>query len=128
MLAASAMIHAIDPWQQTLRWLSTRQADQASRSAPTTAGSGSEHYAASITVIDRPGPGTVVIAWRDATRGCYGDQEWSQAVARAAGLCAMSGRAIAPGDAIYKPRACRPKPRNAEAMILADMLHAAVEA
>ncbi|MGF6931920.1 hypothetical protein OKW41_001059 [Paraburkholderia sp. UCT70] len=42
--------------------------------------------------------------------------------ARMPGFCAMSGQAINPGDAVYKPTS-RPTPINAEAMILACVVH-----
>jgi hypothetical protein len=37
------------------------------------------------------------------------------------GFCAMSGQAIRPGDAVYKPNP-RPTPVNGDAMILASVL------
>ncbi|CAB3795894.1 hypothetical protein LMG28614_04252 [Paraburkholderia ultramafica] len=67
-------------------------------------------------LIDRQTASTATIAWRDPTRGCFGDQTWRKARAGAPGF-AMSGRAIRPGDAVYKPNP-RPVPVNADAMIL----------
>jgi hypothetical protein len=37
----------------------------------------------------------------------------------------MSKRPIRPGDAIYKPRSCRPMPINSDAMILRSVLEEA---
>jgi len=118
---------AADPWQQALRLLSARAEDLAPPCANAAPRAARGYYGALISVIDRPGPGTATLAWRDATHCRYGDQEWDAATARAAGVCAMSGQAIAPGDAIYKPRPCRPRPRNADAMILATVLDAAAQ-
>ncbi|WP_420992133.1 DUF3331 domain-containing protein [Cupriavidus sp. 30B13] len=116
-----------DPWQQTLGLLAARPASRALPCAPAVPRAARGYYGALISVIDRPGPGTATLAWRDATHCRYGDQEWCAGTARAAGVCAMSGQAIAAGDAIYKPRACRPRPRNADAMILATVLDAAAD-
>lgn len=78
-----------------------------------------------VQLIDRPSQSTATIAWRDSTHCSYGDQVWHACRARTAGVCAMSGRAIRPGDAIYKPRPCRPAPLNTGAMILRSVLHEA---
>ena len=75
-----------------------------------------------VTVIDRPTPSTATIAWRDPTRGCLGDQVWRLTRARRLGFCAISRRAIGPGDAVYKPD-CRAAPVNADAMILACVIN-----
>jgi hypothetical protein len=79
-------------------------------------------YEVQVRLIDRPTRSTATIAWSDSTACSYGDQIWRWSRARAAGVCAMSGRAILPGDAIYKPRTCRPMPLNAQAMILGVVL------
>lgn len=130
----------IDPWQQTLGLLSTLSgganpgvheiaavAQRASRNgARLTA---LRHRSdLQIQVIDRPTRTTATVIWRDSTHCSYGDQTWHASRARAAGVCAMSGRAIQRGDAIYKPRPCRPAPLNAGAMILCSVMNEAVPA
>ncbi|MGY6254053.1 DUF3331 domain-containing protein [Paraburkholderia caledonica] len=86
------------------------------------------HREVQVRVIDRPSPSTATLAWRDSTHCSYGDQVWHMSHARVAGVCAMSGRPIKRGDAIYKPRPCRPAPLNAGAMILCTVLNTALEA
>jgi Domain of unknown function (DUF3331) len=80
-----------------------------------------------VSVIDKPSASTATIAWRDPTVGCYGDQVWRASVSRSHGVCAMSGLPILPGDAIYRPRARHPLPLNLTEMILAAVVHDAVE-
>ena len=76
-----------------------------------------------VRVVDRPSPSTATIAWRDPTACCYVDQVWRACVSRSHGVCAVSGRPILPGDAVYKPRARHPLPLNVGEMILADVVH-----
>lgn len=131
-----------DPWLQTLGLLSALSGDvdggvseaaAANVLAPATR-KGSrlpvmgERFDVQVHVIDRPTQSTATVVWRDSMHCSYGDQIWHASRARSAGVCAMSGRAIRPGDAIYKPRPCRPAPLNAEAMILRAVVHGAVEA
>ena len=80
-----------------------------------------------VRVVDRPSPITATIAWRDPTACCYGDQVWRASVSRSHGVCAVSGRPILPGDAVYRPRASHPLPLNVGEMILAAVVHDAVE-
>ncbi|MFC0399178.1 DUF3331 domain-containing protein [Paraburkholderia rhizosphaerae] len=82
-----------------------------------------ERFDAQVCLIERPTSATATIAWRDATHCSYGDQLWHAARARVNGVCAMSGRAIQVGDAVFKPRRGRPAPLNASAMILATVLN-----
>lgn len=77
-----------------------------------------------IRVLERNGPNSATVAWRDATSCCYGEQLWRRCIAREAGVCALSGHAIARGDAVFRPRLVRPAPRNIEAMILAKVMEA----
>jgi hypothetical protein len=74
-----------------------------------------------VKLIERPSSTTATIEWRDPTRCCYGDQVWRAMRARTAGVCAMSGVEIRPGDRVYGPNP-RPVPGNAGAMILASVL------
>jgi hypothetical protein len=125
----NASANMMDPWTQTIGLLGTASrmngAAQGVAQVRHTARSSEGRLAAAVTLIDRPTPSTATIAWRDSTRGCFGDQVWRMARARASGFCAMSGQAIRPGDAVYKPNP-RPTPVNAEAMILASVLRDAL--
>ncbi|MBW0446632.1 DUF3331 domain-containing protein [bacterium M00.F.Ca.ET.228.01.1.1] len=129
-----------DPWQQTLGLLSTLSggasrgvgemaapSQRASRSGARLTGF-SHRSDVQIQVIDRPSRTTATVIWRDSTHCSYGDQTWHASRARNAGVCAMSGRAIQRGDAIYKPRPCRPAPLNAGAMILGSVMNEAAPA
>ncbi|WP_027209928.1 DUF3331 domain-containing protein [Burkholderia sp. WSM2232] len=129
-----------DPWQQTLGLLSTLSggansgvgdiaalAQRAGRNGARLAAL-SQRSAVQIQVIDRPSRTTATVIWRDSTHCSYGDQTWHASRARTAGVCAMSGRAIQRGDAIYKPRPCRPAPLNAGAMILGSVMNEAAPA
>lgn len=111
-----------DPWRQTLGLLLTQPESFTRGAKPAQRDTGHDYFGALISIIDRPAPHLFVLSWRDATHCRYGEQEWIAAVARTAGTCAMSGRDIEPGDAIYKPRICRARPRNAGAMILSEVL------
>jgi hypothetical protein len=125
----------IDPWMQTVGLLSLLSGgsrrggrrDAANEGGPRTSRAQVtiELKGVQVRLIDRPSRSTATIEWRDATHCCYGDQVWRTSRARVAGVCAMSKRPIRPGDAIYKPRACRPMPVNGEAMILRCVLEAA---
>ncbi|MCA8032088.1 DUF3331 domain-containing protein [Burkholderia arboris] len=76
--------------------------------------------------VDRVSATAVTIAWHDSTHCSYGDQAWHATRARTSAVCAISGRSVLPGDAVYQPRG-RPRPLNADAMILASALHEAEE-
>jgi uncharacterized protein DUF3331 len=67
---------------------------------------------------------SATVAWSDATSCCYGEQLWRRGIAKKTGVCALSGQAIATGDAVYRPRLVQPAPRNIEAMILATVMEA----
>ncbi|SAK76045.1 DUF3331 domain-containing protein [Caballeronia ptereochthonis] len=113
---------ALDPWTQTIFQLTSLH-EGARIEAPLlgrpVAQAGDRRVA--VKLIERPSTTTVTIEWRDATHCCYGDQVWRAMRARNAGVCAMSGCAIRPGDAVYAPNP-RPVPCNAGAMILASVL------
>jgi hypothetical protein len=127
-----------DPWLQTLgllSMLSGKVSTGADEVATVAARCGrkaahlpvmGERFDAQVHVIDRPTQSTATVVWRDATHCSYGDQVWHTSRARVAGVCAMSGRAIQPGDEIYKPRPCRPAPLNVGAMILSAVVNEAV--
>jgi hypothetical protein len=131
------MMNACDPWRQTIGLLSlmSGRTDPAvtrlaalhvqfeRRNCPLPMAG--ERFDAQVALIERPTSATATIAWRDATHCSYGDQLWHAARARVNGVCAMSGRAIHVGDAVFKPRRGRPAPLNASAMILATVLNEA---
>jgi len=123
-----ANTNLMDPWAQIICLLGTpsRQlaATQVAKQPRQKAHGIDECLTAAVTLIDRPTTSTATVAWRDATRGCFGDQLWRTARARIRGFCAMSGQSISPGDAIYKPNS-RSAPINADAMILACVLREA---
>jgi hypothetical protein len=123
-----ANANIIDPWVQTIGLLSalsgaTNAASRLTDRSVTRHACGPEYFGVKVCLIDRPTTSTATIAWSDSTRCCYGDQVWRSSRARAPGVCAMSGRPIHPGDAVYRPRPCRPMPLNASAMILTSALN-----
>jgi len=80
------------------------------------------HGNIAITLLERISPKTATVSWSDP-RGCkYGEQIWRVATARRSGICALSGQAIAAGDAIYRPTKANPPPTNAAAMMLASVV------
>ena len=113
---------ALDPWAQTIFRLTSLN-NGVSFDAPSLRRpfAQPDDSRVAVKLIERPSTTTVTIEWRDATRCCYGDQVWRAMRARKAGVCAMSGDAIRPGDQVYAPNP-RPVPSNAGAMILASVL------
>lgn len=75
-----------------------------------------------ITVLERVGPTTVIVAWRDSTLCCYGDQVWRAGIARCSGNCALSGNPILRGNSIYRPSPRNPPCSNASEMILSTVV------
>jgi Domain of unknown function (DUF3331) len=82
------------------------------------------HHQCVIRVLERHGNTGATVAWSDPTSCCYGEQLWRRCVARKRGACALSGKDIAAGDAVYRPRRVGQMPCNSEAMILASVLEA----
>jgi hypothetical protein len=127
-----------DPWLQTLGLLSVLSGDNGSgcfKKASIAAGTHrkdahlpvvGQPFDVRVHVIERPTQSTAIVVWRDSTHCSYGDQVWHASRARKAGVCAMSGQPINSGDAIFKPRPCRPAPLNADAMILERVVNNAV--
>ena len=113
-------------WQSTMALLSSESETQgpiaSSRIRPLR-GEGKFSKCA-IRILERNGQTSATVAWSDATSCCYGEQLWRRCIARKAGVCALSGQAIARGNAVYRPRRGRPAPRNVEAMILATVMEA----
>ncbi|SAK60988.1 hypothetical protein AWB82_02924 [Caballeronia glebae] len=116
-----------DPWSQIIVMLNGR-ANAFVASTPrqfprerTAIPTGVFDRAPMVDVVERPTSTTATIYWRDATCGCYGHQTWRTSRARAAGVCAMSGKRIAPGDLVYRPSS-RSSVCNGHSMILASVL------
>jgi hypothetical protein len=128
-----ANANIIDPWMQTIDLLSVPAGGSRGCGSALNEGNGARHvdgtalHGVTVSLVDWPTSSTATISWRDSTRCCYGDQVWRSSRARTEGVCAMSGRPIRPGDAVYKPRPCRPARRNADAMILTSALDDATE-
>lgn len=126
----------VSPWRQTVDLLMKLTAPRRTRKSVGTAIAVARrtngpveirHYAIEevhVTVLDRPTSLTATIAWRDPTECRYGEQRWRGGVARARGTCALTGRVIKRGDAIYRPQRRVPPPANAGAMILSDAVQA----
>lgn len=124
----------LDPWSQTVGWLTmqsvstnahareSQRADESVARRQRCVSTTPAHANVAVSVIDRPTASTATVAWCDPRSCRYGDQVWRASVARQPGTCALSGRSIGRGDAIYRPRACRPSPLNAGAMILAAVV------
>jgi hypothetical protein len=75
-----------------------------------------------IRAIVRASPRTVKLSWSDPTSCCYCEQLWRVGMTKKSGRCAMSGKRIRRGDAVYKPYCKSGRPRNADAMILSSVL------
>lgn len=89
---------------------------------------GGHVFNATIQILDRPSPLSVVLSWSDPTRCHYGYQSWLKSVAKRAGVCAWSGGPIRCGDAIFRPAIRGNKPSNVSAMILAVYIECPEEA
>lgn len=76
-----------------------------------------------ITAIERQDDVSALISWCDPTMCHYVDQVWRQIVARSNGYCALTGKPIRRGDAVFMPSGRgRPRPANHDEMILATEL------
>ncbi|MEM5288603.1 DUF3331 domain-containing protein [Paraburkholderia sabiae] len=75
-----------------------------------------------VRVLDKPTPQTLTVSWCDARTGHYGYQTWRVNIARRAGVCVLTGRAIEAGETVYCPRANGTPPGNAGAMIVASCI------
>ena len=114
------MTYAVDVWRMTVVRLGE---------APTGGGSVLEGLSRRlrigatgepiVRILEQPTAQTLIVSWCDARSGHYGYQTWRTVVARVPGVCALTGRSIEVGDAIYKPRLLVGAPANADAMICA---------
>jgi hypothetical protein len=121
----------VDPWIRTIGLLSIPEASEIVDVEPVLPAKCRRRVEANVSdwrpfvrIIDRPSAHSLTIDWRDPTRCCYREQLWVAAHARVSGRCAMSGKLIAPGDEIFRPRPTRPAPKNVGAMILASAVDA----
>jgi hypothetical protein len=122
----TTQIGASDPWAMTIGLLGqlsgTRRADCGTpvatlRKSGRQSAARAPVAAVTVRVLERSTATRVTLAWRDLSRCAYGDQEWYLTRARRSGFCAVSGKAIQRGEAVYRPRVTRPQPLNADAMI-----------
>ena len=137
----SGNVHTEDPWAGILHGLlantSTSECSVSTRSAHRLLSrevandsrrhlkdgqEGARGSARVVNVLDRLSERTVAVSWRDSTSCHYNDQIWRVGIARQPGCCAVTGRQIETGDAIYRPIPAFPAPVNAHAMILASAL------
>jgi len=81
---------------------------------------------ARVEIVERPCNGLAILSWRDSRSCCYVEQHWHLRVARHSGVCALTGRAITRGASVFMPLS-RPRPLNADEMILAEAMPAARE-
>ncbi|WP_109483712.1 DUF3331 domain-containing protein [Paraburkholderia sp. C35] len=80
---------------------------------------------AHIVVEERLSSCTISVSWSDPCTGRYTEQIWRSGLARDAAVCALTGRAISRGDAVFRPRAHDfHVPSNRHQMILAATLDA----
>lgn len=78
------------------------------------------HENAQVFVRERLTDVTIVVDWSDSTMCNYVCQIWRTGRASEGGRCALSGRDIRSGEAVYRPIPLRPSPSNANAMICAE--------
>ncbi|WP_166618209.1 DUF3331 domain-containing protein [Paraburkholderia madseniana] len=79
-----------------------------------------------VRIFERPSAHVLIIAWREAGRCCYSEQRWERTKASEAGVCALSGEAIAPGQPVFKPVG-DPAPLNQKARIAESSVRDIVE-
>ena len=116
-----------DPWARTVRllgWVSASADGRMDRSISallprnTRRGSSTLRKSikslAEIEILERLSDVTAAVSWHDATLCNYESQIWRAGLARIAGVCAMTGAKIIPGEPIYRPIG---QPVNAGAMI-----------
>ncbi|GLU32839.1 DUF3331 domain-containing protein [Trinickia caryophylli] len=112
LLAYPSSIREAPPWVP---------AAPPARERKSAAGGASPSY--TVIVEERLANTLIALSWIDPTCGSFRDQIWRLATARRAGICALSGRPVRKGDAIFRPRGRRrDAPRNWNAMILATSL------
>jgi hypothetical protein len=83
---------------------------------------------ASVRLLECPSARTVLIEWSSPTGFRYGEQIWTRTTATASGVCALSGKPVTRGDAVFRPRRPLNSGGNALAMILATEIDEAKKA
>lgn len=73
-----------------------------------------------VQVLETLTTRTIAVRWSSSQSGYYGEQVWRIGCARRVAQCALSGRLIQPGDAVFKPSAVGRTPFNCDRMILAS--------
>ncbi|CAM2157280.1 protein of unknown function [Pararobbsia alpina] len=129
-----------DPWMETVHLLTRESGNYRcsafERKAPSharlsdprrTPAARHSHENAQVFVRERLTDVTIVVDWSDSTVCNYVCQIWRIGRAPERGRCAVSGGAISRGEAIYRPIPLRPSPSNADAMISATEVEAALK-
>jgi hypothetical protein len=75
-----------------------------------------------LQILERQTRSTAIIEWCDSTACHYGQQLWRLSTAKQNGICAATGEAINPGDAVYRPQEIGERPINAGQMIHAYVI------
>jgi hypothetical protein len=123
--------NATDPWSETVDLLKVLSgcSDRCSQTLHALSGraqaerrSHHDWTEAKVSITGRPSLTTVTLLWSQSNCCFYGDQLWHFGFARRPGRCALSGRPIARGAGIYRPRRGVCVPANASAMILASLI------
>ncbi|WP_414441527.1 DUF3331 domain-containing protein [Burkholderia sp. 22PA0106] len=57
-----------------------------------------------VAVIDRLPSGSITVTWSDSRFGKYTEQIWHAALAHEHAVCALTGREIAQGSRVFRPR------------------------
>ena len=74
-----------------------------------------------VSIVEKLSSTTIGIRWSDPCLGHYADQTWRIGLARADGICVLSGKPIRRGDSIFRPGVYRSQvPLNRHRMMLAS--------
>ncbi|WP_321917645.1 MULTISPECIES: DUF3331 domain-containing protein [unclassified Paraburkholderia] len=95
--------------------------DSAKKAPPARSGGGATDLA-NCTIVDRISACSIMVRWRDATVGHYGEQLWKRGNARRSTWCILSGMRVRRGDIVYRPCMRGLRPMNCEEVILARVL------
>jgi hypothetical protein len=72
-----------------------------------------------VAIVDLLTPGLIAVSWQTPTQGRYGYQTWRKTVALHDGICALTGKNIKQGDAVFRPKSgTGRRPVNWDEMIL----------
>ncbi|WP_250516505.1 DUF3331 domain-containing protein [Caballeronia sp. INDeC2] len=72
-----------------------------------------------ISIVERTSSQTVTVCWSDARMGHFAEQVWRLGRACADSFCVLTGKQIAYGDKIFRPRVWRGVAPDEDCMILA---------